>query len=240
MAILILSPKSWWHHDLVAHPATHAWVLNLYRAGERHPELVNDYFPARHAPWPWLARDLERHEADERRHVRMYSHAIEHMGEAVEDLRGTSVFNEVIRACTPVSFHVADDDTPDAVRLKLAHFCAHAHFLEARIARSLAYHYDACARVPERWRVAKVVARVLRDEERHTRYTREAVGELVDRRTARDVLDVHRRGERRANLLFSSTQVKTFFARFGARLPVHRHLAYRACAALMQEASAHV
>src|SRR5262245_45186735 len=130
MIALVPSPKQLWHRHLVAHPASHAWVLNLYRAGEQHPENVDDYFPARHAPWAELADDLRRHAADERRHARMYERAIERMGRPVEEMRGTSVFNEVIRACTRARFRIEDGDDADAVRRKIAHFCAHAHFLE--------------------------------------------------------------------------------------------------------------
>jgi hypothetical protein len=239
MLALVDSPKQIWHRHLVAHPATHAWVLNLYRAGEQHPESVDDYFPARHAPWPWLADQLTRHAGDERRHARMYARAIERLGEPVEELHGPSVFNEVIRSCTPASFRIVEGDAPDVVRRKIAHFCAHAHFLEKRIARSLAYHLDACERAGHD-APAAVVARVHADEERHLRTTLEAVHELVDRRTAAELLDVHRRGERRANLVFSRLQVRAFLARFRGACPVHLSLAYRLSAALMEEAADHV
>lgn len=239
MLALFASPKQIWHRHLVERPTTHAWVLNLYRAGEQHPENVDDYFPARHAPWPWLAAELTRHAGDERRHARMYERAVERLGEPVEEMRGPSVFNEVIRSCTSATFRVDEGDAPDVVRRKVAHFCAHAHFLEKRIARSVAYHLDACEHAgldaP-----AAVVARVHADEERHQRYTLEAVGELVDRRAAAEILDVHRRGERRANLVFSQRQVRTFLARFRDVSPLHLTLAYRLGAALMEEAADHV
>jgi hypothetical protein len=235
--MLLTSPKRQWHRDLVAHPATHAWVLNLYRAGELHPELVDDYFPARHAP-PDLAADFHRHAKDEHRHVRMYARAVERLGEPIEEMRGDAVFNEVIRACTPAHFRIHDDDPPDVVRLRIAHFCAHAHFLEKRIGRSLVYHLDACEHAGKGG-VATVVATVLEDEARHAGYTLAAVHELVDRHTARELLDVHRRGERRANLMFSQIQMRVFLARFRNAVPRRRALAYRVAAFVMEEAADH-
>lgn len=239
MLAFVPSPKTVWHRHLVERPDTHAWVLNLYRAGEQHPENVDDYFPSRHAPWPALAADLVRHAADERRHARMYEKAIERMGEPVEEMGGRSVFNVVIRACTSATFRINDGDPPELVRDKLAHFCAHAHFLERRITRSLGYHHDACQHGGHD-AVAAVVARVLADEERHQAYTLAAVHELVDRRRAEAILDVHRRGERRANLEFSQLQVSAFLDRFRDACTARRALAYRFGAALMQEASHHV
>jgi hypothetical protein len=237
MLALLRSPKHAWHRDLVARPETHAWVLNLYRAGEQHPELSDDYFPVRHAPWPWLRDRLARHAGDERRHVRMYTKAIERMEEPVEEMRGHDVFNEVIRSCTDARFRIAEGDAPEAVRLKIAHFCAHAYFLERRIQGSLAYHLDACERAG-REAVGAVIAKVAEDEERHVQHAREAVGELVDRRTARALFEVHRRGERRANLLFSQRQVREFLARFACR--ADKALAWRVCAGIMERAADHV
>jgi hypothetical protein len=239
MLAFIPSPKALWHRALVDRPETHAWILNLYRAGEQHPELVDDYFPVRHAPWPELAADMEQHARDEHRHARMYERAITRMGQEVVELRGESVYNEVIRACTSAGFRVLPTDAGDAVREKIANFCAHAHFLEARIARSLGFHHDACIRAGND-AVAATVARVLADEERHQRYTLAAVHALVDRRTAAAILDVHRRGERRANLAFSQRQVRAFLTRFPRARPRHEALAYRFCAAIMEEAADHV
>jgi rubrerythrin len=236
---MVASLKLAWHRDLVADPVSHAWILNLYRAGERHPQTVDDYFPVAHAPWPELARELERHDADERRHERMYARAIASLDQPVEDLAGPDVFNEVIRACTPVSFRITDRDDEGARRDKLAHFLAHAHFLESRIARSLQWHLDACERA-RRPRVAAVVAAVLADEERHRGYTRAAVGALVPRRRAAEILDVHRRGEAKANLLFSQAQVRAFLAHPRSTLPRTRAALYRLCAFVMQKAAEHV
>lgn len=233
----VRSPKQAWHRDLAARPETHAWVLNLYRAGEQHPELSDDYFPVKHAPWPWLRDRLARHAGDERRHVRMYTRAIEGLGQPVEEMRGHDVFNEVIRSCTDARFRVAEGDAPDVVRLKIAHFCAHAYFLERRIEQSLAYHVDACVHAG-RETVTPIVARVAADEQRHVRHVHQAIGELVDRRTASALLDLHRRGERRANLLFSQRQVREFLGRFPCR--ADRALAWRLCAGIMERAAEHV
>ena len=235
----VVSPlKALWHRDLASHPTTHAWVLNLYRAGERHPQLVDDYFPVERAPWPELARDLARHRDDERRHDRMYAGAIRKLGEAVVDMDGPDVFNVVIKDCTPVAFRIDEAAGDDVARTKLAHFLAHAHFLEKRITRSVAYHAEACERAKSP--VASVVAAVLDDEERHVRYTRDAVTELVGRTEALRVLDLHGRAEAKANLVFSAYQVGECMRRFKTEVPALHRALFRFGALFMQEAAAHV
>jgi hypothetical protein len=223
--------KRAWHRDLVADPATHAWVLSLYRAGELYPDTVDDYFPVAHAPWPWLAEALARHRDDERRHGGMFARAVKLSGHAVEDFAGDDVFNHVIRAQTPARWRVDERDGPDARRLALAHFLAHAHHLELRVSRSLEMHLEAC----EQGRAAvaaKVVSAVLADEHRHIGYTRDAVRELVGDAAARAVMAHHRRAEARADLVFSSRQVARFLARFEARATPSRKALYRMCAAM--------
>jgi hypothetical protein len=238
-SVIVRSLKQLWHRDLVERPRTHAWVLNLYRAGERYPETVADYFPVAHAPWPELAASFARHREDEMRHERMYARAIRRMGEPVVEMSGGLVFNQVIRDCTPAPWALRDGDDGDERRLKIAHFCAHAHFLEKRIARSLQWHLDACERAGSE-HAGAVVAHVLEDEGRHVGYTREAVGGLVDRRTAARVLELHRRAEARANLAFSAGAVRACMRTFPRELPSHRRALWTLCAALMQEASAQI
>ena len=58
MQILVDWAKNRWHEDLVSDPVVHGWALNLYRAGERYPQTVADYFPAESAPSPQLAEAL--------------------------------------------------------------------------------------------------------------------------------------------------------------------------------------
>jgi hypothetical protein len=236
-SVVVRSLKQLWHRDLVARPATHAWVLNLYRAGERYPETVADYFPVPHAPWPELAASFARHRQDEVRHEKMYARAIGRMGEPVVELSGPLVFNQVIRDCTPSPWAVGEGDGADARRLKVAHFCAHAHFLERRIACSLRWHLDACEHARSD-HAGAVVAHVLDDEDHHVAYTRDAVAQLVDRRTAERVLDEHRRAEARANLLFSAGAVRACLRTFPRELPAHRRALWRLCALVMEEAAA--
>jgi hypothetical protein len=238
-AVIVRTLKQMWHRDLVDHPKTHAWVLNLYRLGERYPETVDDYFPSKHAPWPELAALFDRHRDDERRHERMYARAITRMGQPVAELEGGLVFNHVIRSATPVPWRVEPEDGPDARRLRVAHFCAHAHYLEKRIARSLAWHLDACERAHADVAGA-VVARVLEDEGRHVAYTEAAVTELVDRRTARDVLALHRRAEAKANLAFSTNAVRECLRAHRDEMAMHHPLLWKLCALVMQEAAERV
>ncbi len=232
--------KRRWHRDLVASPVTHAWVLSLYRAGERHPERVTDYFPARLAPTAWLAGALERHRDDERRHGQTLAKLVRRMGEPLVELTDEDdVFNHVIRRCTGATFEVDESATEDARRLALAHFLAHAYHLERRVARSLELHLEACRDAGVRV-VAMAVEGIYRDELRHIGYTREAVYELLPRGDAEGVMALHRRAEARANLLFSQAQVRRFVARFPARVPALRRAMYRFCAALQEEAARHV
>lgn len=221
-----------WHLDLVAEPVTHGWILNLYRAGEQHPQTVDDYFPAEHAPWPELASDLRRHAADERKHTALYTRAIEAMGQPVLELDADNVFNAVIRAHTPLRWAITPSDDAEACRRKLAHFMAHAHHLELKVARSLEYHAEACAR-RERAAVADVVARVLADEERHVRYTREAVDALtmVGERPA--LLALHARAVDAADREFSARQVHNWHRRAGHTVPRRRRALYLAAAWVM-------
>ncbi len=231
--------KNMWHRDLASHPTTHAWVLNLYRAGERHPQTVTDYFPYAHAPWPELANKMRKHEHDEERHTKMYARAIESLGEPVVDLEGFDVFNEVIRDRTHASFGIEESDAADQKREKVAHFLAHAHFLEKRIALSLQFHLDACQRAGCD-RVTTVVETVLADEEQHVAYSIEAVHALLTRKGAAEVIDLHKRGEAKANLAFSHHQVKTAMRRFRSHIKrAHRGL-YVLAGLVMQEAERHV
>ena len=236
--MIVHALKQTWHRDLVGRPETHAWVLSLYRAGELHPQTVADYFPSHAAEDQELRSSMERHAADEVRHVKMYDRALAKLGRELTVFEGLDVFNVAIRTETEApygEFTTEGAAADDVRREKLAHFLAHAHFLERRIARSLEYHLDAC----ERARVAEVipsVSTVLADEHRHATYTLEAVKDLLPRARAEHVLSVHRRGEARANLSFSARQVRSFLTTFGARLP--RALLYRSCASMMEAAHA--
>jgi hypothetical protein len=232
---IVDAAKRRFHRDTVSHPAMHAWVLNLYRAGERYPQTVTDYFPSRFAPTPELAALLDRHRHDEERHTAMYAAAIRAMGQPVVELDGEDVFNVAIRSHTEESFTIADDDSTDARRLKLAHFLAHAHFLEKRIERSLHYHRDACERggavIAER-----VVTAVLSDETRHVRYTAEHARALLTAREAETVFAHHRAAEARANLDFSQRQVRACRRKFGSFVRADRRWFYGVCAFAMEQA----
>ena len=240
MQIMIDWAKNRWHRDIVSNPVIHGWVLNLYRLGERYPQTVTDYFPVQHAPSDELANDLLRHRHDEERHTQMYAVAIRGLEQPVVDAADDcDVFNAVIRSHTAESFTIVAGDSGDVKRLKIAHFLVHAHFLEKRIARSLQYHLDACERAgadgPER-----VVAAVLRDEDRHVSYTAAAACDLLMRGEKDAVFDHHRRAEARANLDFSQKHVRDFARRYSHLVPRDRAPFYRACGFLMEQAIAHV
>jgi hypothetical protein len=231
--LLIDRIKSRLHRDIVADPVVHGLVLNLYLNGERYPQRVDDYFPIVEVTEPELADSMRRHVADEEKHVLLYEKAIERLQQPVIELDKANVFNEVIRTHTAVVFRIAPHDAADDRTLKVAHFLAHVHFLEKRIARSLEYHVAACAHAscdyPE-----KAVGAVLKDEGRHVSYTQEAVRHLLPTRLANDVLALHRSAERRAHFDFSSRQLRRLTR--DRHLPLARRAGYTACAAFLRGA----
>jgi len=239
MANIIDSVKGRFHGDLVADPVMHGWVLNLYRGGERYPQRVCDYFQSEFAPSQTLAAQLRRHAAEEDKHVVLFSQALGSIEQPVVEVELGDVFNEVIRSFTPGTFHIVESDSPEARRVKLANFLAHAHHLEKRVARSFAYHIDACERA-RKDHIAGIVARAKHDEDGHVSYTRAAVFDLLTRREALDVMDTHRRAEARANLVFSQRQVRVFLKCFSSAIPKYRQWLFRLCASIMEAAGEYV
>lgn len=235
MANIIDSIKGCFHGEMVSDPTIHGWVLNLYRGGERYPQRVCDYFQSDFAPTKELAERLRQHAAEEDKHVHLFSRALKSIGQPMVEVEMGDIFNEVIRSFTPGTFHIVESDGPDERRRKLANFLAHAHHLEKRVAQSFAYHIEACERARSHG-VAQVVAVAKHDEDGHVRYTRAAVFDLLTRREAEEVMDVHRRAEARANLIFSQRQVRVFLARFGKTRPKYRQWLFRICAMLMETA----
>jgi hypothetical protein len=232
---IINAIKTRLHRDVVANPLAHGWVLNLYLNGERYPETVCDYFQSEYAPTKELADSIVRHASDEAKHVRLYSHALKTIGEPVVELSQPFVFNEVVRSFTPGTFHITPKDCAEAQREKLANFLAHAHYLEKRVGRSIEYHADACGSYG-RYHAAKCVAAVIRDETRHVNYTLEAVHDLVPKRKAQEILDVHRRAEAKANLQFSRRLLRTFRHRFDDGIRPHQKLLNKVCQIIMDGA----
>jgi hypothetical protein len=230
--------KRRFHRDLVADPVTHGWVLNLYLGGERYPQRVCDYFQSAFAPNQRLSAQIDRHAADEEKHSRLFAHGIEMLGQPVVELQMGDIFNEVIRSFTPGTFHIVESDSAEQKRWKLANFMAHAHCLEKRVARSFAYHAEACEHAT-RAALVGILEVAHRDEERHVRYTRETVYDLLRRAEADQILETHRRAEAKANLIFSQKQVGAFLRAFPATCPRRRRILYRVCATLMEEAAAY-
>jgi hypothetical protein len=220
------------HRDIVADPVLHGLVLNLYLNGEEYPHRVSDYFPLAAVDDPMLERMMRDHMADEDKHIALYRRAIEKLEQPVLVQPLEDIFNDVIRRHTPVSFAIESGADRDTCRLKLAHFFAHLHFLEKRVATSLHYHLDACAHAPSDY-PGKVISAVLGDEVRHVRYTRDVVLQLLPAQAAQDVLAIHARAERRANLDFSAFQLGRLVREQAARFPQWRGAFYRACTAML-------
>jgi len=216
------------HREIVADPVLHGLVLNLYLNGEEYPHLVDDYFPITVGAEWGLGETMRHHLADEDKHVALYQKAIAKLGQPVLRLPMGDIFNEVIRGHTSASFAMKPDDPRDARRLKLAHFFAHAHFLEKRVARSLEYHVEACAHSPSPY-PEKAVSAVLHDEDRHVAYTLQAVQDLLPRESADQVLALHAQAEHRANLDFSAQQLTKLLRDHSRRFSMGGRAAFRAC-----------
>jgi hypothetical protein len=230
--VVISGIKARLHRDIVADPVLHGLVLNLYLNGEQYPHRVSDYFPLAAADDPVLERMMRDHMADEDKHIALYTRAIEKLEQPVHVQPLEDIFNDVIRRHTPVSFAIEPGAGRDDCRRKLAHFFAHLHFLEKRVATSLHYHLDACAHAASDY-PEKVIAAVLGDEVRHVRYTRDVVTQLLPAREANDVLAIHARAERRANLDFSAFQLGRLVREQAARFPRWRGSFYRVCTAML-------
>jgi hypothetical protein len=213
----------------VADPVLHGRVLNLYLNGEQYPQRVRDYFPMAAAEELSLAQRMREHLREEDKHVALYTRAIRALGQPVAELPLTDVYNTVIRRHTPPP---PAPNGADARRLGLAHFLAHLHFLETRVARSLEYHLDACAHASSPY-PAKAVQVILSDERAHAAYTREAVFGLLPKRTADEVIGVHARAEARANREFSARELKRLLSDEGARFGRASRAIYACGAALL-------
>lgn len=231
--ILIDSIKRQLHRDIVADPVLHARVLNLYLCGEAYPHTVTDYFPAEAVPDPALAAAMRLHQQDEDKHIALYAKAIRKLGEPVQDLAPEHIFNHVIRTHSAEPWQIDTDMDRDTRIRRVASFMAHAHMLEKRVARSLEYHLDACAQAADPF-PGKAVAAVLADEQRHVQYTRDAVYQLLPDAAATAMLRSHELAEGRANLDFSSRQLRRLLQDESGHWPAMRRPFYRVCAAVMR------
>ena len=218
------------HRDIVADPVLHARVLNLYLNGEQYPHRVADYFPMASVEDPSIAARLRDHLREEDKHVALYTKAIRALEQPVVELPLPDVYNTVILRHTPAP--PVDAQCADQRHLALAHFFAHLHFLESRVAHSLEYHLDACAHAANTY-PAKAVEVILRDERKHAAYTFETVHEVVPAPVAARVLAHHRRAESRANREFSSRELKRLLRDEGGRFGPRGRVLYACSAALM-------
>ena len=230
---LIDAVKRRLHRDIVADPVLHARVLNLYLCGEAYPHAVDDYFPVEHVECPELAAMMRTHMQEEDKHIALYAKAIRMLGCEVLDLGDEAIFNAVIRSHTPSPWRVEPDMDRDARNDRIANFLAHAHYLEKRVAHSLAIHQEACAHSPSPY-PGKAVAAVLADERRHVAYTFDAVHDLVPRQRAIDILAEHQRAEHRANLDFSARTLLRLTREEAAHWPLGRRPFFGACAWAMR------
>ena len=212
---LVRALKRRLHREIVADPVLHGRVLNLYLNGEQYPHRVAGYFPMAAVEDAALERRMREHIREEDKHVALYVRTIRELGQPVVELPMDDVYNTVIRRHTPPPALDAAAQV-DRRRLTLAHFMAHLHCLETRVAQSLEYHLDACAQSTSPY-PAKAVQVILADERAHAAYTREALFGLVPAGVAREVLSVHSRAEARANREFSARELKRLLCEEGDR-----------------------
>lgn len=225
------------HRDIVADPVLHGRVLNLYLNGEQYPHRVVGYFPMASVEDPALERRMRQHLREEDKHVALYTKAIRDLGQPVTELPMEDIYNTVIGRHTPAPALQARDPA-DRNRANLAHFLAHLHYLESRVAQSLDYHLDACAHAAHPY-PAKAVHAILYDERDHASYTREAVFDLVPRRIAREILAVHRRAEASANREFSARELKRLLTEERGRFRALSRALYAGGLALTQGGKTH-
>lgn len=220
--------KQSFHRMVCADPTLHGIVLNLYLNGEAYPQRVLDYFPYYAANTEELSNKVQQHMQDEDKHVALYNKALIKIRQPIVELPIENCFNHIIRQYMANSFTIdIQTDNRDQQTLKLAHFLAHAHFLEKRVTHSLEYHLDACLAANSEPYVAKVVQTVLDDELRHVEYTRQSVFELLPEQLAKDILRSHQYSEKIANLDFSSAQVQRMLKDYKDHFSTTEHALYR-------------
>jgi hypothetical protein len=225
------------HREIVADPVLHGLVLNLYLNGEQYPHRVDDYFPIAYVENPTLAALMQRHCDEEDKHVALYAKAVQKLERPVLQLPMDDIFNAVIRRHTSEPFAVRAEQNTDERRLRLAHFLAHAHTLEKRVARSLEYHVEACAHSPSSYS-EKAVGAVLNDEYQHVCYTAQWVRELLPTAKANAVFNHHAKAEAAANLDFSARQLSQLLQNHRKRFPRASAALYRGVVHFMQRSMA--
>jgi len=218
------------HRDIVADPVLHGRVLNLYLNGEQYPHRVTGYFPMAAVEDPALERRMRTHLREEDKHVALYKKVIRELGQPVVELPLDDVYNTVIRRHTPAP--PTEGTQRDRRRLILAHFLAHLHYLESRVAHSLEYHLDACAHAASAY-PEKAIHVILEDERIHAAYTREALFGLVPARVANGVLAIHRAAEARADREFSARELRRLLEDEGTRFDWAGRAMYRLGAAAL-------
>lgn len=228
-----------YHKDLAKHPLTHAWILNLYRAGEDHHFTVEDYFPYEHALDPTLREQMHKHMQDEARHGNLFLKFLKKNNWDTSNYIDDDVYNNVVRQHTPLGFQIFENDSSETKRLKLAHFLAHAHFLEKRVAQSLCFHQEACDQLGKT-DILETLQEIHKDESHHVNYTREAVYNLLTRQEAKNVFTLHKQAEKKANVDFSQKQIQYLLNQRSSFLSKSNSLILKVFAFLNHQTANHV
>ena len=172
------------HREVVANPSRMGGCSICTLTANATPKRSAIIFRASIDSDAELAANIVHHAADETKHVRIYTRALESIGQPVEDLAPPFVFNEVIHSFTPDTFHIVSADHEDVRREKLVNFLA-----PRPLSRKAGGPVD---RIPCR-RLRGTKARQRREmrgcRDAQTKrgtcaYTREAVVDLLPRRKA--------------------------------------------------------
>ncbi|MBX7149189.1 hypothetical protein K1X76_08880 [bacterium] len=235
MSSIIHRIKTGFHRDLLQNPETHAWVLNLYRAGEGYPQHANDYFPYEHFEDKKITNQLKTHAQEEKKHEAFFTKLIRDMGEPLLEFKGPDIFNYAVKNFTPINFKIEIADSTETKRLKLAHFLIHAHFLEKRVAQSLLYHQEACNHEGKQ-KIAETINLIYQDELNHVKLTWNLATELLANAELETFKALHQKAEAKANLSFSQHQVRQFIRLKTNGLSRYRRACYMVYSQLMNMA----
>ena len=237
MPTIIDRVKDRFHRDIASDPVTHGWVLNLYLEGERYPQRVCDYFQADFAPGEELARGPPA-PRPRRGQARP---ALRPWPAPARPAAGRAPPGRRVQRGDPLVHprHLPYPREPirrrSAAR-KLANFLAHAHHLERRVARSFAYHMEACETAGQP-AIAQPGGRGAQGREPSRAVTpARRCSSCSPAARPQAVMELHRRAEAKANLTFSARQVRAFLTQFQAVTPRHRRWLYRLSAFLMEGA----
>ncbi|HYF47857.1 MAG TPA: ferritin-like domain-containing protein, partial [Planctomycetota bacterium] len=141
--------------------------------------LIMDFFPVEQVTDASLRGEMLQHRKDERKHAGLFLRSIKRIGGRDLDLSyGYTLNNAVLQKGLPYGPRPLAADGEGAIQL--AHFLAHMYVVERRGLGSFRFQADACRQYGLR-DIADDIEVVIADEEKHVKYTSEAVINLLGR-----------------------------------------------------------